>query len=80
VSLKTLRIDINPAWDLYHIETDREGGYIEFAIRQIYRAEPSEAYRRISSVNTNALLGGKKKGHRTQKRSMSFFLSVGIIF
>ena len=25
--------------DLSHIETDRKGGYIEFAVRQIYRAE-----------------------------------------
>ena len=32
--------------DLYHIETDREGGYIEFAERQIYRVEHSETYRR----------------------------------
>ena len=37
--------------DLYHIETDRKGGYIEFAVRQIYRAEPSEAYRQIASVD-----------------------------
>ena len=29
----------------YHIETDREGGYIEFAERQIYRVEHSETYR-----------------------------------
>ena len=28
--------------DLYHIET---AGYIEFAVRQIYRAEQREAYR-----------------------------------
>ena len=34
--------------DLYHIETDRKGGYIEFAVRQIYRAERSEAYRQIA--------------------------------
>ena len=25
--------------DLYHIETDRKGGYIEFVARQIYRAK-----------------------------------------
>ena len=38
---------------LYHIETDRRGGYIEFAARQIYRAEPSEAYRmRIAHIST----------------------------
>ena len=42
--------------DLYHIETDRKGGYIEFAVRQIYRAEPSEAYRQIASVDADALL------------------------
>ena len=28
--------------DLYHIETNRKGGYIEFAARQIYRAKRSE--------------------------------------
>ena len=50
--------------DLYHIETDRKGGYIEFAARQIYRAEQSEAYRPIASVGTGAVLV-KKKGHRT---------------
>ena len=27
---------------LNHIETDRKGGYIEFAERQIYRAERSD--------------------------------------
>ena len=42
--------------DLYHIETDRKGGYIEFAVRQIYRAEQSEAYRQIASVGTDAVL------------------------
>ena len=42
--------------DLYHIETDRKGGYIEFAIRQIYRTEQSEAYRQIASVDTDAVL------------------------
>ena len=47
--------------DLYHIETDRKGGYIEFAVRQIYRAEPSEAYRQIASVDTDAVLA-KKRG------------------
>ena len=50
--------------DLYHIETDRKGSYIEFAVRQIYRAEPSEAYRQIASVDTDAVLV-KKRGHRT---------------
>ena len=61
MSLRTLRIDINPqrdflyvanatryvtldtfalqTSDLYHIEADRKEGYIEFAARQIYRAE-----------------------------------------
>ena len=42
--------------DLYHIETVRKGGYIEFAVRQIYRAEPSEAYRQSASVDTDAVL------------------------
>ena len=65
--------------DLYHIETDRKGGYIEFAVRQIYRAEVSEAYRRIASVVTDAVLV-KKRGHRTQKTLYVLFLSVGIIF
>ena len=46
--------------DLYHIETVRKGGYIEFAVRQIYRAEPSEAYRQIASVDTNAVLVRKR--------------------
>ena len=50
--------------DLYHIETDRKVGYIEFAVRQIYRAEQSEAYRPIASVDTDAVLV-KKRGHRT---------------
>ena len=50
--------------DLYHIETDRKGGYIEFAVRQIYRTEQSEAYRQIASVDTDAVLV-KKRGHRT---------------
>ena len=62
--------------DLYHIETDREGGYIEWMLAnasEIYRAEPSEAYRQIPSVDTDAVLV-KKRGHRTQKRSMSFFV------
>ena len=47
--------------DLYHIETDRKGGYIEFAVRQIYRVERSEAYRQIASVDTDAVLV-KKRG------------------
>ena len=47
--------------DLYHIKTDRKSGYIEFAVRQIYRAEPSEAYRQIASVDTDAVLA-KKRG------------------
>ena len=51
--------------DLYHIETVRKGGYIEFAVRQIYRAEPSEAYRQIASVDTNAVL--RKAELRTTK-------------
>ena len=38
----------------YHIETDREGGYIEFAERQIYRVEHSETYRH---KNKSALPG-----------------------
>ena len=28
----------------YHIETDRKGGYIEFAMRQIYRGVAKQAY------------------------------------
>jgi hypothetical protein len=28
----------------YHIETDRNGGYIEFAARQIYRAKRSRRH------------------------------------
>ena len=58
--------------DLYHIETDRKGGYIEFARGQIYRAEKGEAYRQIASLDTDKVLVNKR-GHRTQKRSMSFF-------
>ena len=42
--------------DLYHIETDRKGGYIEFARGQIYRAEQGEAYRQIVSLDTDAVL------------------------
>jgi hypothetical protein len=42
--------------DLYHIETDRKGGYIEFAARQIYQSERSEAYRQIAAAYTNTLL------------------------
>lgn len=38
----------------YHIETDREGGYIEFAERQIYRVEHGETYRH---KNKSALPG-----------------------
>ena len=56
--------------DLYHIETVRKGGYIEFAVRQIYRAEPSEAYRQIASVDTDAVL--RKAELRTTTR-LSFF-------
>ena len=52
--------------DLYHIETVRKGGYIEFAARQIYRAEPGEAYRQIAFVHTNAVLV-KKRGRRIVK-------------
>ena len=37
----------NASEDLYHIEFEREREYIEFATRQIYRAELSEAYRQI---------------------------------
>ena len=37
--------------DLYHIAINRKGDYIEFADRQIYRAERSEVYRQqIPSV------------------------------
>ena len=43
----TLYMFASQTRDLYHIETDRKGGYIEFATRQIYRAEQSEAYRQI---------------------------------
>jgi len=35
--------------DLYHIETDRKGGYIEFAVRQIYRAK--------RGISTNSICG-----------------------
>ena len=28
----------------YHIETDRKGGYIEFAMRQIYRGGAKQAH------------------------------------
>ena len=65
--------------DLYHIETDRKGGYIEFAAGQIYRAEQGKAYRQIASADTDAVLV-KKRGHRTQKTLYVLFLSVGIIF
>ena len=46
----------------YHIETDRKGGYIEFAMGQIYQAERSEAYRQrmSASVDTNTVLIKKK--------------------
>ena len=37
----TLDMFASQTMDLYHIETDRKGGYIEFAARQIYRAERS---------------------------------------
>ena len=56
--------------DLYHIETDRKGGYIEFAVRQIYRAERSEAYRQIASVDTDAVLA-KKRGQKMFLQSLS---------
>ena len=46
--------------DLYHIETDRKGGYIEFARGQIYRAEKGEAYRQIASLDTDAVLAKTK--------------------
>ena len=65
--------------DLYHIETDRKGGYIEFAAGQIYRAEQGKAYRQIASADTDAVLV-KKRGHRTQKTLYVLFLSAGIIF
>ena len=45
---------------------------------EIYRAEPSEAYRQIASVDTDAVLV-KKRGHRTQKFYV-LFLSAGTIF
>ena len=83
MSLRTLRIDINPVrdlryvadttryatldmfasqtWDLYHIETDRKGGYIEFAVRQIYLAEQSEVYRLIPSLSAGAVLIKEKR-------------------
>ena len=66
--------------DLYHIETDRKGGYIEFAARQIYRAERCAATRGISTnltfafVDTNAVL--VKKKDRENEISLSFFLFV----
>ena len=50
--------------DLYHIETDRKGSYIEFAVRQIYRAEPSEAYRQIASAYTDAVLAKKEENRK----------------
>ena len=34
--------------DLYHIETDRKGGYIEFAARQIYQTNSSCEYKHIA--------------------------------
>ena len=41
--------------DLYHIETDHKGGYIEFAVRQIYRAEHSEAYRQKPDIHLSLI-------------------------
>ena len=66
------------AWqtrDLYHIETDRKGGYIEFARGQIYRAEPSEAYLQIAFVSTIVVL--EKKRGRGAFTLFVLFLSVG---
>ena len=37
LDIATLDMFVSQTRDLYHIETDREGGYIEFAERQIYR-------------------------------------------
>ena len=54
------------------------GGYIEFAARQIYRAEPGEAYRQIASVDTDAVLV-KKKDEELLK-FLVLFLSVGNVF
>ena len=61
--------------DLYHIETDRKGGYIEFAARQIYRAEQGEAYRQKASVDTEAVLVKKKDGEGFCSLS-SFLLQI----
>ena len=46
LDIATLDMFVSQTRDLYHIETDREGGYIEFAEMQIYRVEHSETYRR----------------------------------
>ena len=48
--------------DLYHIETDRKGGYIEFAARQIYRAE-----RLRFSEAKNELFGGRSVARHIDK-------------
>ena len=54
LDIATLDMFASQTRDLYHIETDREGGYIEFAERQIYRVEHSESYRH---ENKSALFG-----------------------
>jgi len=56
--------------DLYHIETDRKGGYIEFAVWQIYRAERGEEYQQIASVDTDSVLA-KKRGQKMFSHSLS---------
>ena len=59
--------------DLYHIETDRKGGYIEFAARQIYRAERSEAYRRMNNrICVHKYNACTKRGRRIFYISPSF--------
>ena len=60
----TLDMFASQTRDLYHIETDRKGSYIEFAVRQIYRAEPSEAYRQIASADTDAVLAKKEENRK----------------
>ena len=69
----TLDMFASQTRNLYHIETDRKGGYIEFRSynERIYRAERSEAYRQIAFVSTNAVLVIKKKG-RGISNSSSF--------
>ena len=66
--------------DLYHIATDRKGGYIAFERERKYIAFATAniSPNKIASVGTDAVLV-KKKGQRLRLLSLSF-LSVGSLF